>query len=399
MGGAKEQRGLFGRVAEDVVANDVIGPTAEEWVQDYAHEQEHADCEYQQPLLPIAQELNPEKLHRTLGPHVHVAQAFAVHLGNACRDLLLHINAALALTEARMRRGRAFSQGPRVEEFLGYRSVILATEIARMDHPNRVGAARGDPAASVADDVHDVEGHAAEGLAPDVRGALGCLHQANVVIHLVLIAIGVSGYGELGQAPAPEVGVRLVPGVEDAEEHAARGVRVRARAEVAVAELQKVHHEVQGAALPAHAEVWHHEVPLHDDRGVAANHAPVVAEHLDAADAARAKRLDGLAGPGELHDEVALLLPLVEHEAAQVRRHVCDALLKLLAELPLELLGHLDRRAGALEDEVQARAGKGRAVHGALAAAAALLLGLQGHQAHTRLPRAIATCKLGDNLQ
>mmetsp|Transcript_4357 Transcript_4357/g.13608 ORF Transcript_4357/g.13608 Transcript_4357/m.13608 type:complete len:299 (+) Transcript_4357:223-1119(+) len=296
MGGAKEQRGLFGRVAEDVVANDVIGPTAEEWVQDYAHEQEHADCEYQQPLLPIAQELNPEKLHRTLGPHVHVAQAFAVHLGNACRDLLLHINAALALTEARMRRGRAFSQGPRVEEFLGYRSVILATEIARMDHPNRVGAARGDPAASVADDVHDVEGHAAEGLAPDVRGALGCLHQANVVIHLVLIAIGVSGYGELGQAPAPEVGVRLLNGIKNAEQQAGLGgVALLRGAQETLAELQQIHDEVETTAPAAHAFEGHQEVLLHSNRRVAVNHAPVVLLHREVAQVPRAEHLHELA--------------------------------------------------------------------------------------------------------
>mmetsp|Transcript_117594 Transcript_117594/g.366316 ORF Transcript_117594/g.366316 Transcript_117594/m.366316 type:complete len:622 (+) Transcript_117594:1750-3615(+) len=68
---------------------------------------------------------------------------------------------------------------------------------------------------------------------------------------------------------APEVWVRLMPRVEDAEEHAlGHGVGVLARAEEAVAELQQVHHEVQAAALAPHAAVWHEEVLLHEDRCV-----------------------------------------------------------------------------------------------------------------------------------
>mmetsp|Transcript_43240 Transcript_43240/g.123235 ORF Transcript_43240/g.123235 Transcript_43240/m.123235 type:complete len:429 (+) Transcript_43240:2302-3588(+) len=182
--------------------------------------------------------------------------------------------------------------------------------------------------------------------------------------------------------------MRLVPGVEDAVEHAlGRRVVLRARADEALAELQQVHDVVQAAALAADAGVGHEQVLLDNDRGVAVDHPPQVAHHLEVAEVAVADGLHDLARPRHDDDQVRALGLGLDHDAADFLPGAPHALLYLPPELGLELLRRRGRRAGARvrEEELEVGLGRARCALDALAAKAqGLLLGLEGHEAHAR---------------
>mmetsp|Transcript_117599 Transcript_117599/g.366346 ORF Transcript_117599/g.366346 Transcript_117599/m.366346 type:complete len:401 (+) Transcript_117599:380-1582(+) len=177
-------------------------------------------------------------------------------------------------------------------------------------------------------------------------------------------------------------------GVEDAVEHAlGRGVVLGAAADEAVAELQQVNGVVQAACLAADPGVWHEEVLLHDDRGVAVDHPSEVVHHLDVDEVAVPDGLHDLAGALDVRDEVGAPGVHVDDEALGVLVRGAHRRLQALPELLREARR---RRAGSLlsprvgEQELKAGLGCVGSAPLALgeAAAAGLLLRLQRDEAH-----------------
>mmetsp|Transcript_4356 Transcript_4356/g.13603 ORF Transcript_4356/g.13603 Transcript_4356/m.13603 type:complete len:416 (+) Transcript_4356:1499-2746(+) len=292
---------------------------------------------------------------------------------------------------------------PRVKVLVGVRILVLPAELARIDAPHRVGTTRSDTSTTVPDDVHDVECHTIEHvqnvlLYRDEREGLRRLHQGHCVVHLVGVAI-LCVVHELRQHLAPKVRMRLVPGVEDPEEHVlGRGVVLLARADVSIAELQQVHGKVQATALAAHTGVGHQQTLLHEDFGVAVFQAPVEVAHLNVGGVAFTDELDELAGARDLDSQLAVLAVLLDRKGRDLLRRARAPLLQLLPELRLELLGCVPATP---KSELHTRLGIGGAVHHLGAAHALLLLhGLLRDQAHACFPGALlAAWQLAHELQ
>mmetsp|Transcript_115140 Transcript_115140/g.372119 ORF Transcript_115140/g.372119 Transcript_115140/m.372119 type:complete len:281 (-) Transcript_115140:3743-4585(-) len=249
---------------------------------------------------------------------------------------------------------------PRVKVLVGVRILVLPAELARIDAPHRVGTTRSDTSTTVPDDVHDVECHTIEHvqnvlLYRDEREGLRRLHQGHCVVHLVGVAI-LCVVHELRQHLAPKVRMRLVPGVEDPVEHALwNGIRVLARADETVAELQQVHHKVQATALAAHPNVGRKEVLLHNDSGVGVSHLALEVQHLNGFDVALADEFHKLARPAYLNGQPPGLLLLLELHGSHIL--IRDSLGQLLAELLLELRAGVVARVGVDVGEGELQAG------------------------------------------
>mmetsp|Transcript_114277 Transcript_114277/g.369203 ORF Transcript_114277/g.369203 Transcript_114277/m.369203 type:complete len:345 (-) Transcript_114277:1389-2423(-) len=344
MVGAKKQRHLALHVTEQVETEHLLGPRTVQREVDGPQVCHGTDCEEHQRPRMVREDLQPEELHSALGPTLHGAEVVGIQLGDARGDLLLHVHAALAHAELDVRRRGVLDLCPGVEILQGLGVLALPAELGGVDLPHRVRATGRDASTTVADNIHEIEAEAVVHVQHVVlhlhgREELRRLHQRDLRVRLVLVA-RLRGVHELGQHVLPIVGVRLMPRVEDAIEHAlGRGVALLTRADVAVAELERVHNVVQAATLAANAGVWHQQVLLHDDSGVAVHHPPHVRGHLDVGELALADRLDQLAWSRHLGDEVGALAPRLDLEAAQLLRRSSGGLLQLRAELAYEVLG------------------------------------------------------------
>mmetsp|Transcript_20882 Transcript_20882/g.55966 ORF Transcript_20882/g.55966 Transcript_20882/m.55966 type:complete len:933 (+) Transcript_20882:714-3512(+) len=394
---AQDDRGRAWHVTKHVKPDQLLGPGTVNEVVDDAEVRQDAPAEDDQLRSAVQEQLHPEELNRALGPTLHGAEVVRVHLGDAGADRLLHVHAALAPAEVLVRGGGVFDLGARLEVFEIDGLVGLPAEVHRVDLPHRVGPAGGYAAAPVPDDVHDVERGAIEHVKDvvfrlQVGEVLGSLHHRDFCVDLV----GKANAGvlhKLGQYHAPEVRVRLVTSVEDAEEHALWGrVLLEPCADEAVAELQHVDREIQAPALAPHADVRHQQALLHHHGGVAVHEAPLELPHHQVAVDALADLLDHRGGPRDVCKDVQTLLRLRNLDARHVLLRVEDQFAELLAKGLLERLGLvLAVVLDGGEEELQAGLGRVRdAHHVARHAPARLLRVLQRHQAHALRFRALA---------